>query len=212
MKWRIRMEMNLMMTVMRLTNTVSWRTAWVQHSKHAERWQPQWGVPLPRSYPLSQSSLPNPWVSHTGSTSRAPLGVAWNIHCPGRLRALQLKVWLKIQNISQSDKKALQSSQQVWAGPRLQEMQLTEVQSFLGKSQSSGCLCMSRRAPRSTEQDWEENADRTDTLITMQQLPGLLLHLNTLSLFLSLPVDTPSLHLCSFLCSFSLCSRTLLAD
>lgn len=31
------MEMNLRMTVMRLTDTVSRRTTWVQHTEHAER-------------------------------------------------------------------------------------------------------------------------------------------------------------------------------
>lgn len=85
------------MTVMRLTNTVSWRTAWVQHSKHTERWQPQWGVSFPHSHPLSYSSLPYPCVSRIGSTSRAPLEVAWRIHCSRGFRALQLKVRLKIQ-------------------------------------------------------------------------------------------------------------------
>lgn len=96
-----------MRTVMTLTDTVSRRTTWVQHPKHTERWLSQWGLPLPHSYALSYSSLPHPWVSHTRSTSRAPLRIAWHIHCHREFKALQLKVLLKIQKcISQSDDKS----------------------------------------------------------------------------------------------------------
>lgn len=74
---------------------------------------------------------------------------------------------------------------------------------FQSKIQSSGCLCISRRVPCSREHvlHWEDSIDCTGTLITMQQLPQLLLHLSSLSLALTLcfPVDTPSL-----LLSFSL--------
>lgn len=68
------------MTVMELTNAVSWSTAWVEHSKHTERWQPQRGFPLPHSYPISHSSLHHLWVSSPSRTRRAPLRVARQIH------------------------------------------------------------------------------------------------------------------------------------
>lgn len=70
---------------------------------------------------------------------------------------------------------------------------------------------MSRRAPRCTEQDldWEESADCTDTLITMQQLPGLLLHLNTLSLFLqTLPLSPSASFSAPFPSAVALCLLT----
>lgn len=84
------------MAVMELTNAVSGSAAWVEHSKHAERWQPQWGVPLPHSYPLSHSSLHRPRVSGTGGPRSAPLQVARQIHWGfGSRRWRWILKWIK---------------------------------------------------------------------------------------------------------------------
>lgn len=99
MKWSTQTQMKCMerMTVMELTNAVSWSTAWVEHSKHAERWQPQRGFPLPHSYPISHSSLHHLWVSSTGSTRRAPLRVARQIHWGfSSQRWRWIEKWIKI--------------------------------------------------------------------------------------------------------------------
>lgn len=139
------------MAVMRLTDTVSWRTTWVQHPKHTERWQSQWGVPLPHSYALSHSSLPHPWVSHTGSTSRAPLGIAWHIHCPRGFKALQLKVQLKIQKyISQSDNKS-GSVQSTGLGGTQASEDVADWGSKLSGKKSIFRLTLSPREPHAVE-------------------------------------------------------------
>lgn len=84
------------MTVLELTDAVSWSAARVEHSKHAERWQPQRGVPLPHSYPLSHSSLHRPGVSGSGSARSAPLRVAWQIHWGfGYQRWRWIEKWIK---------------------------------------------------------------------------------------------------------------------
>lgn len=58
----------------RLTDAVSWWTAWVQHSKHTKRWQPQWG------FSLSHFCLPQFGFSHPGNTTRASLRIVWSFH------------------------------------------------------------------------------------------------------------------------------------
>lgn len=99
MNWSTQTQMKCTerMTVMELTNAVSWSTTWVEHSKHAEGWQPQRGFPLPHSYPISHSSLHHLWVFSTGSTRSAPLRVARQIHRGfGSQRWRWIEKWIKI--------------------------------------------------------------------------------------------------------------------
>lgn len=134
------------MAVMELTNAVSGSAARVEHSKHAERWQPQWGVPLPHSYPLSHSSLHRPRVSGTGSPRGAPLQVARQIHWGFGLRRWRWILKINQMYMSQSDDKSLRSSQQLRVWPKPQEVKQNNPR----RNQSSGCFDTSRRAPRRT--------------------------------------------------------------
>lgn len=122
---RVWMNLSKETTVYGLTNTISWRTAWIQNSKHTERRQPQWSVSLPHPHSFSYFSFPHLGVSCSGYTSWAPLGVVWHIHYS--TQQYHLKNEKTVSGISKTHSFSKkfgphQISLPVWVRSRIQEL------------------------------------------------------------------------------------------
>lgn len=179
------------MVRVRLTDAVSRRTAWVQHPKHTERWQPQWGVSVPHSHPLTHPSFPHLRVSHPGNTSRSLLRVVWRVHYWKGSRALWFKRLSKMHFTKQAKYPGLSKKLRSYLFLFLLFFQSTSLGGFRACRQLQIlAFCLKKiqfTAPPQKSQaqvlHCKDSTDCTGTPITKQQLPRLLLHFNSLSLF-----------------------------